>query len=186
MEKLIHASIDIEALDVDPSAEAGVLAVGIVAFTVDEIVDKAEWVLDAAWTPGTRSKSTYKWWKDQDTLIQQRMFSGAVLPWDFCSAFSAFIGLSGVGLAWGYPVRYDLGHLRSLYLKMEQPFPLNFDRERDMYTIVDAFRTLRPGGKAELDAIKAENTRLHDALADAENQAAQLQHVFRVFGLYSG
>lgn len=181
---MIHASIDIETLDVDPSMEAAVLAVGIVAFTPNEIIDKAEWMLDARWVPGTRSKSTYDWWNKQDTLIQQRMFNGTILPWEFCVAFSSFIGLAGVKLAWGYPVRFDLGHLRSLYRACEKPFPLNYDQERDMYTLVDAFRETRRTGKEELEAIRDANEYPHDALADAENQAAQLQHIFRSLGLY--
>lgn len=184
MNKIIHGSVDIEALDVDPSAEAAVLAVGIVAFTEDEIIDKGEWILDARWSPGTRSKSTYDWWNKQDILVTQNMFNGAILPWEFCDSFSAFIGLAGVKLLWGYPVRYDIGHIRSLYRAAEKPFPLNYSCERDMYTLVDAFRDIHPTGRDELAAIREANTRQHEALADAENQAAQLQHIFRVLGLY--
>lgn len=179
---IVHGSLDIETLDVDPSNNATVLAVGIVAFNAQEELAAEEWILDPIWTPGTRSRSTYDWWMDQDLAIQTRMFSGSCLPWNFCPEFSSFIGLNHVELLWGFPARFDIGHLRALYRAMECPFPLSFQAERDMTTLVDLAQLVGMG--EVLRAIRDSNERPHDALADAQNQAQRLRLIFKRFGVY--
>jgi hypothetical protein len=180
----IHLSVDIEALDVDPSAEAGVITVAAVIFDRYQTIDKALYPLDPIWTPGTRSESTYKFWKDQPHLIQVAAFSGAMLPWEFPAAFSSFIGMNKPRYCWGFPARYDYGHLRSLYAKYHQPFPINFTQERDMTTLLSVAAELKPELEEELTAIREQNRSPHDAMADAENQAARLQHVFHRLDIY--
>lgn len=180
----VHLSIDIEALDVDPSMNAGVIAVGVVAFTPVETLDRRLWILDPIWTPGSRSKSTYDWWMQQPLETQNRMFAGGTLPWDFCPDFSSFLGLNNVRYAWGYPARYDLGHLRSLFEAMHCPFPINFRQERDMASLVSIAKQILPEIEGELEAIRSQNAEQHNALADAESQAARLQHIFRRLRAY--
>jgi hypothetical protein len=176
-----HLSIDIETLDVDPSANAGVIAVGAVVFTTTKTIDRFLWILDPMWTPGSRSKSTYDWWMTQPPGT---MFTGTTFPWNFCPEFSSFVGMNNVKYAWGYPARFDLGHIRSLFAAMQAPFPINFQQERDMTTLLSVAKQLRPDLSLELDEIRSRNEEPHNALADAENQAARLQHVFRALGIY--
>lgn len=180
----VHGSLDLECLDVDPSNNAAIIAVGIVAFTKHELVDKKLWLLDPMWSPGTRSESTYRWWMEQEPAIRNRMFTGRDLPWTFCADFSSFVGLNGVDKLWGYPARYDIGHLRALFAAYAQPFPINFRDELDMSTLIKTVTQNRTGLWEELESIRSANDHAHDALADAENQAARLQHLFRVCGLY--
>lgn len=179
---VVHGSIDIEALDVDPSNNATVLAVGIVAFNAREEIDAAEWILDPIWSPGTRSKSTYDWWMDQELDVRNAMFGGHILPWKFCPMFSSFVGLNGIELLWGFPARYDIGHLRALFKAMECPFPTLFNKERDMSTLVDLAEEIGLG--EELRAIRDLNPNPHDALSDARNQAKRLQRIFQYFKAY--
>lgn len=181
-----HVVVDIEATDVDPSVNAGVLSVGIVAFDRQGIIDQRLWKLDPAWTPGSRSKSTYDWWKKQEPAIIQRAFSGTELPWAFCLEFSSFVGLNGADLIWGYPARYDLTHLRSLFRHYNCPFPLNFDQERDMTTLLDIAKQKGPHIAEGVEMIRGKNLAQHDALADAVNQALQLHWLFIELGLYRG
>lgn len=178
----VHGSIDIETLDVDPSNNATVLAVGIVAFNANEEIDAREWILDPIWSPGSRSKSTYDWWSEQDLKIQDRMFSGRVLPWNFCPEFSSFVGLNGIEKLWGFPARFDIGHLRALYKAMECPFPLDFRSELDMSTLVDLCREI--GLSDILKEIRDSNPNPHDALSDARNQAQRLRRIFQYFKAY--
>ena len=175
-----HLSIDIETLDVDPSPNAAIIAVGAVAFNEEEIIDQREWLLNPVFSPGTRSYSTHKWWQEQEFEVAHRMFSGKVLPWDFCPEFSSFVGLNGCKQIWGFPIRFDVGHLRSLYRAVEHPFPLDFRAERDLSTLYDLGKRY---WSIPLDLLKESlkrEHREHDALSDALYQAGLIQGLLQI------
>lgn len=179
----VHLSLDLETLDVDPSNNAAVVAVGATFFTLTDILATNFWALDPKYTPGTRSHSTYDWWRGTPFEIRQKMLSGDWLPWDFCADFSAHVGLHNARWVWGWPVRFDLGHLRSLFRAVERPFPFSFRNERDIYTLRDlAVRRGGSGVEIVFKQIHDANEAQHDAGADSLAQARMIQYGLQVIG----
>lgn len=180
MTKKVMAMLDLETLGAEPAGVA-ITSVGLVMFTVDEIIDTAYWRLDPRWTPGLRTKDTYEWWDKQDRGAYEEMMRGTALPWDFCEQFSGALSLYDVEYIWSYPSRFDLGHIRELYHTVGHQWPLSFRIERDMTTLLWMARLMAPGIDDRIQEIRARNPQKHNAMEDARNQAEIVQMVLRYF-----
>jgi len=176
-----HMSIDIETMDVDPSSNAAVIAIGAVIFNVREIFSEFEVLIHPSWAPGSRGHDTRLWWAAQEEEIRNRMFSGRVMPDDACRRFTAFCTFD-TKFFWANPTRFDFTHMRSMYQACEQEFPFKFFQERDLSTLRWAARQY-PNLKSELSKIRNSNRAAHDALSDARAQAKAIQAVMMYCGL---
>jgi hypothetical protein len=192
--------VDIETGGDEP-AGAAVVAVGAVVFDHDARGwgDEAVWHLDPAWSPGRRNRSTYEFWMRQDPRVREPVFSGSMLPWDFCEAFSEFCSLSGAERYWAWPTRFDFGHLRELYHACGHRFPFEYWKELDAHTlkwaarekarVLDTNARVADVGQVQqlegdrLDAaikrIDDSNASQHDPLADCREQVQKVQLFYR-------
>ncbi len=169
----VMGMLDIETMGTEP-AGAGILSVGLTAFTRSEILDRGYWRLDPRWSPGRRDKSTCEWWMKQDARALEA-FNGTMLPWEACAAISEFVANTNMKLIWAYPARFDLGHLRELYHAVGHSFPLEFWRERDMTTLMRVAYGINPHLETRVKEIKATNKSAHNALSDAITQTEIVQ-----------
>lgn len=169
-----HISLDIETLSVDPDNDAAIIAVGLVVFNPTEILTEHLWTLDPIWTPGSRSQGTYDWWMEQSQGVREEMFDGEILPWNFCDHLAAVLDWNQVEAVWGYPIRFDAGHLRALHKAYGKLCPWTFRQERDLSTLRWLAKS-RPTLLRDLEEIKNQNPGAHNALQDALTQARMIQ-----------
>jgi hypothetical protein len=171
-------SIDIETLATE--GDAAVIAIGATVFDVDGFLDQGHLVLiNPTLSPGARDRGTWMWWCQQDKDIMERMMSGDATPWLACETFTNLC--VGVDYFWGYPARFDVGHLRGLFRNCGRELPFSFRQEMCLAT---ARRLLEnnPTMTSDLRKIKESNLEAHDAMADAIVQARQIQAILNYFG----
>jgi hypothetical protein len=175
-----HMSIDIETLATE--GDAAVIAIGATVFDADRFLDQGHLVLiNPILSPGARDRGTWMWWCQQDRGIMERMMSGETTPWAACETFANLC--VGVDYFWGYPARFDVGHLRALFRNCDREFPFSFRQEMDLSTALKLARAGIPATGEELRKIKESNQAAHDAMADAIVQARQIQVILKHYGM---
>lgn len=173
----IHGMIDLETLDVTPTAT--VLSLGAVKFnpvTNDEphselylkiLVDEQDSV------GRTASDSTIEWWGKQDPKIMEEAFdqTGAVSIEEALNQLNRWI--VGVDEIWGHGYGFDITILEDMYRSIGKPIPWQFWQISDSRTITK---------RMPKDPRKDMQTDLHNALADAYFQAKSVQIIFKHHG----
>lgn len=172
-----HATIDLETLDVIPSAT--VLSLGAVKF--DPFSDSephSELYLkisidDQDLLNRTTSDSTIAWWSRQDPKIMEETFdqTNAVTVEEALRQLNKWV--VGVDELWGQGYGFDMTMLEDLYRSIEKPVPWNFWQVSDSRTITK---------RMPRDPRKDMQTDLHNALADAYYQAKSIQIIFKHHG----
>jgi len=172
-----HATIDLETLDVIPSAT--ILSLGAVKF--DPFSDSephSELYLkisidDQDVLNRTTSDSTIAWWSRQDPKIMEETFdqTNAVSVEEALRQLNKWI--VGVDEIWGQGHGFDMTMLEDLYRSIGKPVPWNFWQVSDSRTITK---------RMPRDPRKDMQTDLHNALADAYYQAKSIQIIFKHHG----
>ena len=172
-----HATIDLETLDVIPSAT--VLSLGAVKF--DPFSDSephSELYLkisidDQDLLNRTTSDSTIAWWGKQDPAIMEEAFDqkDAVTVEEALRQLNKWV--VGVDELWGQGYGFDMTMLEDLYRSIGKPVPWNFWQVSDSRTITK---------RMPRDPRKDMQTDLHNALADAYYQAKSIQIIFKHHG----
>jgi hypothetical protein len=169
-----HIMTDIETLS--SQVDAAVIAIGLCCFKKHEIVETCEILIDPVLASGHRDPKTIDWWRQQDPVVQQKMFSGENEPWRACDKMAAFIKTYEKHLEgfWANPPQFDIVILRQLFDTYGKKFPVHFRKERD-------FRTLKSLAHAKgIDYQSAyEGINKHDAVDDAVAQAKAVQIIMR-------
>ena len=172
-----HATIDLETLDVIPSAT--ILSLGAVKFDpLSENEPNSELYLkisieDQDRLNRTTSDSTIAWWSKQDPAIMEEAFDQK----DAVTVEEALRQLNkwcvGIDELWEQGYGFDMNMLENMYRSVGKPIPWQFWQVSDSRTITK--RTAR-------DPRKDMQTNLHNALADAYYQAKSIQKIFQHFG----
>lgn len=173
----IHGMIDLETLDVKPSAT--ILSLGGVKFdpTSDnephsEIYLKIS-IDEQDQLNRTVNDSTLKWWSEQDPKILEEAFDNT----DAVSVDEATKQLNkwivGIDELWGHGYGFDITILEDIYRQTGKPIPWQFWQISDSRTITK---------RMPRDPRKDMQTDLHNALADAYYQAKSVQIMFKHFG----
>ena len=169
-----HIMTDIETLS--SQVDAAVIAIGLCCFELNEIVDTCEILIDPVLAPGHRDPKTIEWWRQQDPVVRQKMFSGQIEPWKACDKMASFIKTYEKHLEgfWANPPQFDIVILRRLFDACDKKVPVHFSKERD-------FRTLKSLAHAKgIDYQSAyEGINRHDAVDDTVAQAKALQIIMR-------
>ena len=172
----IHGMLDLETLDVTPSAT--VLTLGAVKFnpftddephseiyikiSIDE-QDKLE---------RTVSDSTLEFWSKQDPQILEEALdqTHAVSIDDALAQLNKW--MVGIDELWGWGYGFDMTILEDLYRQIGKPIPWQFWQISDARTLVK---------RMDRDPRKDMQSDLHNALADAYFQAKAIQIIFKKF-----
>ena len=173
----IHGMIDLETLDVKPSAT--VLSLGAIKFdpfSEDEpysdlylkiLVD------DQDRLGRTTSESTIEWWGRQDPAVMEEAFDQT----DAVTVEEALRQLNkwcvGIDELWAQGYGFDITMLEDMYRSVGKPIPWQFWQVSDARTITK---------RMPRDPRKDMQTNLHNALADAYFQAKSVQKIFHHFG----
>lgn len=178
----LHAMIDLETLDVTPSAT--VLSLGAVKFnpyTTDEPTDELYLKIsvdDQDRLKRTTSDSTIEWWSKQDPKIMEEAFDQT----DALTVENALNKLTkwvwGVDKIWGHGYGFDLTIIEDMYRCVGKPIPYNFWQVMDSRTLFSVLKNGDPRKKMQTD--------LHNALADAYYQAKSVQIAYKELGVTHG
>jgi hypothetical protein len=172
-----HATIDLETIDVIPSAT--VLSLGAVKFNPfsadephSELYLKIQ-IDDQDRLNRTTSDSTIEWWSRQDPKIMEEAFdqTNAVTVEEALRQLNKWV--VGVDELWGQGYGFDMTMLEDMYRSIGKPVPWNFWQVSDSRTITK---------RMPRDPRKDMQTDLHNALADAYYQAKSVQKIFHHFG----
>lgn len=169
----VHGMIDLETLDVIPSAT--VLTLGAVKFNpLDDSEPHSELYLkidinDQDILGRTVSDSTLEWWSTQDPKIMEEAFdqTNAISVEEALSAINKWV--VGVDEIWGHGYGFDITILENMYRSIGKPIPWQFWQISDSRTITK---------RMPVDPRKAMQSSLHNALADAYFQAKSVQIMF--------
>ena len=173
----IHGMIDLETLDVFPTAT--VLSLGAVKFDPTSDADPySELYLkilvdDQDRLGRTTSDSTIEWWGRQDPAIMEEAFdqTGAVTVEEALLQLNRWV--VGVDELWGHGYGFDITILENMYRMIGKPIPWQFWQISDARTITK---------RMPKDPRKDMQTNLHNALADAYFQAKSVQIIFKHHG----
>jgi len=170
----LHGTIDLETLDVVPSAT--VLSLGAVKFNPFSMTAEPHSELylkilidDQDKLGRTSSDSTIAWWGKQDPAIMEETFdqTGAVTVEEALQQVSKWS--MGVDEFWGQGYGFDFTMLEDMYRSIGKPIPWQFWQVMDSRTITR---------RMPKDPRKDMQTSLHNALADAYYQAKSIQIMF--------
>jgi len=173
----IHATIDLETLDVKPTAT--VLTLGGVKFNpandsepYDELYFKIS-VDDQDGYGRTTNDSTIAWWATQDPKIMEEAFDqdDAITVKEACARIAKWS--VGVDTFWGQGYGFDFTMMENLFYNVERPIPWQFWQVLDSRTL---FKMI------SRDPRKGMQTDLHNALADAYFQAKAIQIAHKELG----
>jgi hypothetical protein len=167
----VHGMIDIETLDVFPTAT--VLTLGAVKFNpIDDSEPHSELYLkilvdDQDRLGRTTSDSTIDWWSKQDPAIMEEAFSpdNRIPLADAMDQFHKFAW--GCDAFWSHGATFDLVIIENIYRQLGKPLPWNFWQLRDTRTLFDL--------GVDPDMPKGSK---HDALQDAIRQAVGVQNCY--------
>ena len=114
-----HIQVDIETLAT--TNNAAVIAVGMCAFTLNDILESQLLLIDPRLAIGHRDPKTLAWWNEQDASIREHMFSGQLEPWQACDRMWGFINSYAKHLEgfWHFQSLGDAGCKVSLDLEYE-------------------------------------------------------------------
>ena len=175
----IHAAVDLETLDVRPTAT--VLTLGGVKFDplnnsepYDELYFKIS-IDDQDRYGRTTNDSTIEWWTTQDPAIMEEAFdqTDAITVEEACARIARWC--VGVDTFWGQGYGFDFTMIENLFYNIERPVPWQFWQVLDSRTL---FRMLKSG-----DPRKGMQTDLHNALADAYFQGKAVQIAYKELGV---
>lgn len=172
-----HGTIDLETLDVIPSAT--VLSLGAVKFDpFSDAEPHSELYLkilidDQDRLGRTTSDGTVAWWSRQDPSIMEEAFdqTGAVNVEEALRQVNKWC--VGVDELWGQGYGFDFTMLEDMYRSTGKPIPWQFWQVSDSRTITK---------RMPRDPRKDMQTNLHNALADAYFQAKSIQIIFNHHG----
>jgi hypothetical protein len=174
---MIHATIDLETLDVRPTAT--VLTLGGVKFDprndsepYDELYFKIS-VDDQDRYGRTANDSTIEWWSQQADNIREEAFDqdDAITVEEACARIARWS--VGVDTFWGQGYGFDFTMMENLFYNIERPVPWQFWQVLDSRTL---FKMINK------DPRKGMQTDLHNALADAYFQAKAIQIAYKELG----
>jgi hypothetical protein len=175
---LIHATIDLETIDVRPTAT--VLTLGGVKFNplndsepYDELYFKIS-VDDQDRYGRTVNDSTIEWWTTQPEAIREEAFdqTDAITVEEACAKIARWC--VGVDTFWGQGYGFDFTMLESLFYNVNRPIPWQFWQVLDSRTL---FKMIKK------DPRKGMQNNLHNALADAYFQGKGVQVAYKELGL---
>ncbi len=176
----VHGMIDLETLDVQPSAT--VLSLGAVKFDPlsdsephSELYFKIS-IDDQDRLGRTVSDKTIEWWGQQDPKIMEEAFDQSN-PNEVMTVEQALTSLNrwvvGVDEIWAQGYGFDITMLEDMYRSVGKPIPWQFWQISDARTITK---------RMPKDPRKDMQTNLHNALADAYFQAKSVQIMFKHHG----
>lgn len=171
----IHAMIDLETLDVTPSA--AVLTVGGVKFdpfSDAEPHSEFYYKLDLDSQDRSVNDSTIAWWGQQDQKVQDEAFGteGRENVNVFLDSLPKW--MVGVDVLWGHGYGFDITIIEDMLRQLGKPIPWQFWQVRDSRTLFACMKE---------DPRKGMQSDLHNALADSYYQAKGVQMAYKELGL---
>ena len=174
----IHATIDLETLDIQPGAT--VLTLGGVKFNPQNTQEPHSKIYfkisvdDQHRLGRSVSDSTIEWWSKQDPAIMEEAFdqTDAITVENLCEEIARWA--VGVDLFWGQGYGFDFTMLENMFRSVERPIPWQFWQVRDSRTLF---------GLCAVDPRKKMQVNLHNALDDAFYQAKGIQLAYKELGV---
>lgn len=169
----LHASIDIETLDLEPTAV--VLSIGVALFTEDgEIVDTFYRVLDKDSQKDagrTVRKSTLEWWEQQGDAARRVLTADGAPVSQVIAELATFLSrpLSGV---WGYGSDFDNVTVSSLCRSFGLDVPWHYKLNRCGRTVA---ALPPPGSFVSPQRVGVHHNAVDDAIYQARLIARALQ-----------
>jgi len=173
---MIAAMIDYETLDTEPTAQ--ILTLGGIKFdphTKEDPYDPfyVRVTMDDQDALGrTSSDSTIEWWGRQNADVQEEAFGegGRVSLDEAMKQFHKWYW--GCSQIWANGAIFDVAITENIYRQLGRTVPWNYYDVRDVRTMF----------KLGIDP-KMDKSNLHNALADAYEQAKGVQHIYSELGL---
>jgi len=174
----IHAMIDLETLDVSPTAQ--VLSIGGVKFnpnSKEEPFDEFFYRVDINYqdsTGRTVSEETLSWWATQDADAIENAFSeeDRVSPQEMLRHLKKWY--VGCDTVWSQRILMDIGIVQNMCKQYDSPVPWPYWAIKDSATLF---------GILPDDPRKAYQFLKHDPLQDAKFQAKSVQDAISNLGL---
>lgn len=174
----IHAMIDLETLDVSPTAQ--VLSIGGVKFnpnTKEDPFDEFFFRIDIDYqesTGRTVSTETLDWWSTQDKDAIEMAFSpdNRVSPQEMLRHLKKWY--VGCDTVWSQRILMDIGIVQNMCKQYDSPVPWPYWGIKDSATL---FGILPDDPRKKYTFLK------HDPLQDAKFQAKSVQDAIATLGL---
>lgn len=174
----VWAMVDIETLGL--KSDAAVIAIGAIIFDRNGPSYKEghafEVLINPISAPGSRDSDTLlNFWFNPDKVapdVRERMFSGDVMTDDAMYMFAKWLRDNNVDQLWANPPQFDCVVLQSTYDTTNTDNPIDWFQYRDCRTMYRLAQRLGIDYRAA-----GVNNKPHDALADAESQAARVAYI---------
>jgi len=192
MNKRLDIMVDLETLGRDP--QNPVIQIGAIAFDVVTGAKYSEFVeyciLDAKVTP--INPDTYKWWLDTNTILLQDLLKRGLdsgiteaqmferfVKWIEKTAKANGIAKGDVHL-WGNGILFDNYIIRGKCEMYGLKYPIPYQNDKDVRTIVDAYCTKAHMTRNEVVILfkNASGLVQHDAINDCQIQINMVRHCY--------
>lgn len=160
----VHVMVDIETLDVVPSAV--ILSIGATTLDPDYPIAFYSELAVSTQFERTRSEGTIEWWSKQTIPMPQGTIDIVIALADFKKYLSA---LRAEPIIWCKGTDFDTAILANAYAQYKIPLPWKYNAIRDFRTVKKLF----PHYKFPA------NPNAHHALADAKHQAEELRAILK-------
>ena len=131
-----HLMVDIETLGT--SANARIVSIGACVFSMDGVIDSAQWnVIQAKETPGEIDESTTLWWIKQSEEAKQNTFNQtkALSLDEALSNLSDMFVEHDFATIWGNGVTFDIIILQNMFNAVSRTVPWSFTQVRCMRSL---------------------------------------------------
>ena len=133
----------------------------------------------------TINADTMKWWFSQEESVQKKVLAYAIergnplkeVLMSFTDWLEELKKKADKVFVWGYPVTSDLTWLLNAFKAVNLPYPIEYNRTRDLATIADLYWEVF-GEKLSDKAFTRIN---HDAIVDCQAQIEMVCHAYDKF-----
>ena len=176
--KRLDVMVDIETLGTDLNASMIMLA--WVVFDMKSL-ERSEFKIYIRHNDAVVNIDTLRWWLDTDAeLLNDILAKAFITEKEAIAEFVRVINLlkkdADVYL-WGNGILFDNGIIKSKCTYYGIPYPIDYDKDRDVRTLLDLYTTRTGTTKALLkDMFKP--SKEHDALADCIAQINMVRYMY--------
>lgn len=176
--KRLDVMVDIETLGTDLNSHIIMLAWVVFDMKSHE---RKEYKLYIHHNNAVVNMDTLRWWLDTDAeLLNNILSKGVVTEKEAIAEFVRIINLlkkdADVYL-WGNGILFDNGIIKSKCTYYGIPYPIDYDKDRDVRTLLDLYTARTGMTKAQLKEM-FKPSKEHDALADCIAQINMVRYMY--------
>lgn len=185
--KRLDVMVDLETLGKD--VDSPIIQIGALAFDI-ETGQTLKWMVEYPEVPKDAKVDggTLRWWLDTDKELLTKTISKAntteeratlaFVDWIVKTATEYGLTSKDVYL-WGNGILFDNKIIQGKCERYGVPYPIQYQNDRDMRTIVDLYRTKDPQGYEAIKLSASEGNTAHDAVDDCLTQMLIVSHAFK-------